>query len=104
MRSILLVSFLLLTLCSLVFWGYVFWKIGYTPENHVGWNVLWALPFFILLAVLAIIHAKTGTFPFSGIILVCALVSCLAVVALYKFNILVPHEVWTARGMPKRPF
>ncbi|MER2520562.1 MAG: hypothetical protein ABTQ34_07735 [Bdellovibrionales bacterium] len=104
MRGILSLAVLAMSLCGLIFWGYVVWRIGHTPENHVGWNVLWAIAPFILLTILAAIHAKIMSFSFSTWIVAFALISCLLIVALHKFNIMVPYETWIARGMPERPF
>jgi hypothetical protein len=89
---------------GLLFWGYVGFRLFKYSENHIGWNVLWSLAIFLPLAGFSLTEYFLSQRRLSLIIAIFAIVSTLAVFALYQFNILIPYEIWIKRGMPKRPF
>lgn len=93
MRSILL------ALCCL-FWTVVVVRIVRYTDNHVGYNILWAIPLF--LPMLAVGWPRRDTIGLG--LIVAGLVSIAAILAIYYGNVLVPYEVWLKRGMPRRPF
>lgn len=104
LRTLLALGVSGLTLLGIIFWGYVAYRLGRYPENHVGWNVLWSLGPFGLLALLALLQWNWNGSHLAVWMLGFALLSCLLVLAFYYGNILVPYEVWLKRGMPARPF
>lgn len=89
---------------SLLFWAFVGFRLFKYPENHVGWNVLWSLVLFVPLAGISLTDYFFGQSRLSLTIAIFAVISAVAVFALYQFNILVPYEIWLKRGMPPRPF
>lgn len=93
----------LLTL-SVVFWCYVGFRIGKYPENHVGWNILWANGLFALLAIVALIHWFQDGGKFAIVVIVFCCISSIVATSFYYFDVLVPYETWLKRGMPERPF
>jgi hypothetical protein len=91
---------------ALLFWAGIGWRLVRYPENHAGFNVLWSLALFAGMGVVAV-GRRLLTGRFDGQIyalLGTALVSAVAVVLIYKLNVLLPYEVWLKRGMPPRPF
>lgn len=104
LRALALLSTYGLLLLSVVYWGYVAYRLGHYPENHVGWNVLWSLTPFGLLAVAALLHWRLSQSHFSVWIMIFALLSGLLALGIYHFDILLPYEIWLERGMPDRPF
>jgi hypothetical protein len=89
---------------GLLFWAFVGFRLLKYPENHVGWNVLWSLVVFLPLAAVSFAGYFLDQSRIALIIAIFAVISALAVFALYQFNILVPYEIWLKRGMPNRPF
>ncbi|MBE2295516.1 MAG: hypothetical protein IAF00_11210 [Phycisphaerales bacterium] len=104
LRGLLTLSIYGLVFLGVVFWSYIAYRLGRYPENHVGWNVLWSLGLFGALALLTLVHWNWNGSYLSIWFLGFAALSCVLVLSLYYFNILVPYEVWLQRGMPERPF
>lgn len=94
----------LVSALSIVFWAFVAYRLLRYPENHVGWNVLYATILFGLLAALAGASALLSGDRWAPGLLVYAVLSGLGIVLMYRYNVLIPYEVWLDRGMPPRPF
>ncbi len=93
-----------LTAAGLLFWAYVTFRIVRYPENHVGWNILFSLGLFVVLAAVSFAGYYFSRSALAAALGVFAVISVAAVFVIYHFNILIPYEVWLKRGMPPRPF
>lgn len=89
---------------SVFFWLFVLYRLVSYPENHVGWNILFCIPMFLVASAsstmaVSLTHKRHHIF-----FVVTGILSIALVLACYRFNVLIPYELWMERGMPSRPF
>lgn len=106
LRKILSLLLLCVTLLGVITLGLIFYRVLMFSDNHVGWNVLFLLPIFGVIALLALIRRtqSIGSHGINHALIAFGILSAILVGVVYHFNILLPYEVWIKRGMPERPF
>jgi hypothetical protein len=90
--------------CLLVFWGALFLRIVSTPQNHIGFSVLLALPLALVTLVAGGIGWAGGRRRLGLVLMLLGGLSLPGIIAIDRLNILVSYEAWLKRGMPERPF
>lgn len=91
-------------LVLLLFWGGVALRLLTSSGNHIGVNVLWALPLALVATLAGGLWWAAGRRLAGAVLLGLGLMTGVGVVLLDRLNILVEYETWLERGMPERPF
>lgn len=104
MKTWFAISTLLWMIAASVVLGVIGLRILRYPENHISYNILWTIPIFAVLLIHAGYLWLQNHNAVAKWLAVFALLSMIAIVAIYEFNVLLPYETWLRRAMPARPF
>ena len=78
---------------SVAFWLLVVYRFVSYDENHVGWNILLAIPVFVAGSIASALAARSTRRARYLVFGVAGILSVVLAFVCYRFNILVPYEV-----------